>query len=288
MTRKHKLSSVDISTKVVAHYERGGLVDRLLAALKTAGLESGPLSVAQLAPLDQFHSRGLAATVEMAKLLNPPRAAKVLDIGSGVGGPSRYLAATHGCAVTGIDLSPAYVEVATLLAHRTGLSDNVQYRVADALALPFDDGTFDFGWSQHVAMNIANRSKLYAEARRVLRQGGTLAIYDVLAGNGPLHFPVPWASSAESSFLLNQAEMRATLESQGFQISTWIDRTVAAIDWFTELQSQLSTASASSSPGSSLGLHVVMGPEFKAMAANLHRNLTEGRAVVVELLVTRA
>jgi SAM-dependent methyltransferase len=279
---------MNINTKVVAHYEHGGLVDRLLAALKTAGLESGPLSVAQLAPLDQFHSRGLVATVEMAKRLNPPAAAKILDIGSGVGGPSRYLAATYGCAVTGIDLSPAYVEVATLLAHRTGLSDKVQYRVADALALPFGEGTFDIGWSQHVAMNIANRNKLYAEAHRVLRQGGTLAMYDVLAGNGPLHFPVPWAPGPESSFLLNQAETRATLESQGFQVASWIDRTAAAIDWFAELQSKLSTSSAAPPPGSSLGLHVVMGPEFKVMAANLQRNLTEGRAVVVELLVTRA
>jgi ubiquinone/menaquinone biosynthesis C-methylase UbiE len=287
MARKHKLSGMNISTKVVAHYERGGLVDRLLATLKTAGLESGPLSVAQLAPLDQFHSRGLAATVEMAKRLNPPPASKVIDIGSGVGGPSRYLAATYGCSVTGIDLSPAYVEAAIFLAHRTGLSDKVQYRVADALALPFDDGTFDIGWSQHVAMNIANRSKLYAEAHRVLRQGGTLAIYDVLAGDGTLHFPVPWAPSPESSFLLDPAEMRITLESQGFHIASWIDRTAAAIDWFAELQSKLSTAGVAPPPGSSLGLHVIMGPEFKVMAANLQRNLMEGRAVVVELLVTR-
>ncbi|MFX7938290.1 methyltransferase domain-containing protein, partial [Acinetobacter baumannii] len=81
----------------------------------------------------------------------------MIDIGSGLGGPSRYLAKRFGCSVVDVDLSASFVAAATYLADRTGLGDRVTYQQADALALPFPSGSFDVAWTQHVAMNIENR-----------------------------------------------------------------------------------------------------------------------------------
>src|SRR5262249_6841410 len=144
---------MDEAEKVTKHYERSSLLEQLRNVLAASGLGERRLSSKDLAPLDQFHSRGLAATVELAQALPLSEETRVIDIGSGLGGPSRYLAETYGCTVQGIDLSQSFIDAANFLAERSGLAGKVSYQRGNALALPFSSGAFDVAWTQHVAMN---------------------------------------------------------------------------------------------------------------------------------------
>jgi ubiquinone/menaquinone biosynthesis C-methylase UbiE len=267
---------------VIDHYGTTSLLRRVDEALRHAGLGDGRIEWAELAPLDQFHVRGLAATRELAEALGIDSGANLLDVGCGLGGPARFLAATYGCYVTGIDLSEPFVEAARMLTERSGLADKVSFLQADALDLPFADEFFDHAWTQHVAMNIADRAGFYAAIHRVLKPGGRLAIYDVVAGEGgPPTYPVPWARVPGISFLVTPEAMRNGLARAGFKELSWDDKTVACRAWADEVG-----AKRHSSPAP-FGIHTVMGPEFAEMAGNLERNLREGRIRIVQTIVAK-
>src|SRR5260221_6370041 len=207
----------DTNPEIDRHYGRGGLLERLLAALRAAGKDVERLTIDDLQLVDEFHSRRRLATEELARLLASEPGARVLDVGSGLGGPARYLAQVHGCRVSGIDATAEFVAVATELARRTGLADRVDFRHAAAPALPFPDARFDLAWTQNVAMNIADRPRFYAELARVLKPGGRLALQDVTQGaGGPVLYPVPWADTPALSYLRTAAETRALFEQAGF------------------------------------------------------------------------
>src|SRR5215475_7455420 len=129
--------------EVSAHYSRGNLLSRLNAALEEDGVDPNHPSIDALAPYDQFHGRGLEATLEIAGLVRASRADHILDIGSGIGGPARYFANRFGCRVTGIDLTPEFCDVARHLTRLLGLEDRVAFEVGDALGMPFADNNFD-------------------------------------------------------------------------------------------------------------------------------------------------
>ncbi|WP_175959053.1 class I SAM-dependent methyltransferase [Burkholderia pyrrocinia] len=251
------------------HYRATGLTERLKAALAVLGPEDQPFAPRQLDAVDQFHTRGLAATDELAELVGITADMAVLDVGSGIGGPARVLAATRGCRVTGIDLSEPFVDAARYLAQRTGQSGQVSFRTASALDLPFDDGRFDVVLLQHVAMNIADRARLYREIRRVLKPDGKFATYDVVANDSELHYPVPWARTPSTSFLMTADATREAIEAAGFRTLTWQDDTEAAKAWIAQRRA--------SGPPPSPNLGIVLGPDFAQLFANLGRNLVEGR-----------
>jgi sarcosine/dimethylglycine N-methyltransferase len=255
------------------HYRATGLAARLKTALAIFGPEQQRLTSQQLAALDQFHTRGLAATADLARLAGITADMEVLDVGSGVGGPARFLAATYGCRVTGVDLSEPFVDAARYLTERTGQGGQVAFQAGSALDLPFDEGRFDVALLQHVAMNIADRARLYREIRRVLKTGGRFATYDVVLNGGEPHYPVPWARTPATSFLLTAAATREAIEPAGFRNVVWQDDTDAAKAWIAQLRA--------SGPPPSPNLGVVMGPDFAELSANLGRNIVEGRVGIL-------
>lgn len=264
---------------VEQHYAIGDLVAALREALVRAGKHPSALTVDDLSGIDQMHVRGREATRELAQRIGLTADMRVLDVGSGVGGPSRLLAAEYGCHVVGIDLTAEFCRVASAAAHWVGLDDRLEYRHGDALAMPFPDASFDVVWTQHAAMNIADKARLYAEVRRVLKPDGAFAIYDILQGSQmPLHFPVPWAAGPEISFLVTPDALRDLLEAAGFRIESWRDTTQAAREATRKMDERIAAAGAAPPLGGAL-LH---GADFPAKAHNLRRNLDEGRIVLVE------
>ena len=221
-------------------------LDRIERGLAAMGIAPGDaVRPEQLFALDQWHYHGTEAIAAAASTLGLTAASHVLDIGAGVGGPARYL------------------------TERTGLSGQVSFRTASALELPFDDGSFDAVLLQHVAMNISDRPRLYGEIRRVLKAGGRFATFDVVSRGGAPLYPVPWARTPATSFLLTAAATREAIEPAGFRTLAWQDDTEAAKAWIAELR----TAGPPPSPN----LGVVMGADFAQLATNLGRNLVEGR-----------
>lgn len=272
-----------INEAIQTHYTRADLGDVILAALENAGKDLTRLTPEDLAPMDQFHIRGRTATLELAPAAGLHAAMHVLDVGSGVGGTSRCLAKAFGCRVTGIDLTDEYCQAAAMLTAQTGLAHLVDYRQGDATRLPFDDQAFDVVWTEHVAMNIPDKARLYREMHRVLKPGGTLAIYDVLAGpSGPVLFPVPWARTPDTSFLASPEALRRLLEDTGFTVADWSDTTEAARAWFLALAEKIRKEGFPP-----LGFHLLLGPDFKAMAQNQWRNLEEGRIVLAQIVARK-
>lgn len=161
-----------MATDISAHYGRGDLLGRLRAALLADGVDPDHPSVEALAPYDHFHGRGLEATEELADMLEVSASDHILDIGSGIGGPARYIARRFGARVTGIDLTAELCDVARHLTQVLGLEDRVDFKQGDALALPFADASFDGAYSMNVSMNIRDKAGFYAEIHRVLRPGG--------------------------------------------------------------------------------------------------------------------
>jgi SAM-dependent methyltransferase len=266
------------------HYAPGDLATAVLTAIEKTGKDPGRLTPEDLAPMDEFHVRGREATLELARAADLRAGQRVLDVGSGLGGPSRCLARTFACRVTGVDRTGEYCRVATMLAARVGLSHLVTYQQGDALDLPFRDGAFDVAWTQHAAMNIRDKQRLYREMCRVLRHRGMLALYDVLAGpSGPVSFPVPWGRGPEQSFLVTPDELRQLLEAGGFAIERWDDTTAAAVAWYASLSGK------AREPGKPpLGLHVVLGAEFPLMARNLRQGLETGRVVLAQVVARKS
>jgi sarcosine/dimethylglycine N-methyltransferase len=263
----------EVLNRAREHYRATGLLERLKAALAVLGPEDRPLAPQQLSALDHFHTRGLAATADLARLAGIVADMAVLDVGSGVGGPARFLAQTYDCQVAGVDLSEAFVDGARYLTERTGQTGQVSFQTASALDLPFEDGRFDAVFLQHVAMNIADRRGLYREIRRVLKPGGRFATFDVVSNGGELHYPVPWARTPDASFLMTATATREAIEAAGFRTLAWQDDTETAKAWFAQLRA--------AGPPPSPNLSVVMGPDFPQLTSNLARNLSEGRVGIL-------
>lgn len=264
------------------HYGRRDLGEAILAGLRAAGKRFEAVTPDDLAPVDHFHVRGKAATLELARLAGVTRGLRVLDVGGGIGGAARTLAGGSGCAVTVLDLTEEYCRVGEMLTGLTGLSDLVTFRCGSALEIPEASGSFDLVWTEHSSMNIADKERLYAEIYRILRPGGRLALYEIMAGPvTPIHLPVPWARTPAISFLRSPEEIRTVLMDTNLQEVARVDVTDLSLTWFRE---RVTPAEASLPP---LGVHLLLGEDFTAMFRNMVRNLEENRVKILQAVFER-
>ena len=273
------------TTEIRSHYTSGDLLARLVAKLREDGLEPSQATVETLAPYDQFHGRGLAATEDMATLVQVAETDHLLDVGSGIGGPARYLAQRFGCRVSGIDLTPEFCDVARHLTALLGLADRVSVRQGNALAMPFGDATFDGAYSMNVSMNIADKCALYREIHRVLKPGAWLMLSEVVQGpGGEPDFPVPWARTASSSFLSTQAETRANLDASGFTIESLRETTETALAFAA--RSRAVVEAGGKPPHRAVSL--ILGTGAEEATANAARALRERQTLPIELVCRKA
>jgi ubiquinone/menaquinone biosynthesis C-methylase UbiE len=269
---------------ITAHYSRGTLLARLEAALTEDGADPARPTLEALAPYDQFHGRGLEATVEAADLLRPDPAHHLLDIGSGIGGPARYFATRFGCRVTGIDLTPEFCEVAGHLTRLLGLEQRVAFEVGDALATPFPDAAFDGAYSMNVSMNVADKGALYREIHRVLRPGALLVLSEIARGDGgELDFPTPWASSPSTSFLSTPEQTQRGLAEAGFEIL----RLESTLDQALAFGARARAIAERGEKPPHRAVQLIHGELAKQAMANTARGLQEKRIVPIEALARK-
>ncbi|TJX39123.1 MAG: methyltransferase domain-containing protein, partial [Mesorhizobium sp.] len=205
---------------IARHYEISGLEERILAALADTGVDVAHLRAGDLEAVDEFHIGGVAATRDLISQLGLKPGARLLDIGSGIGGPARFVANNAGVDVTGIDLTQSYVDIATSLSRRTGMADKTRFVQGSALDMPFADAGFDVAMILHVGMNLPDKAKLMSEAARVLKPGGVFAVYDVMRlKDGALTFPLPWASNETLSFVATPGDYRSAAAAAGFSVT---------------------------------------------------------------------
>jgi SAM-dependent methyltransferase len=270
-----------IERRVAQHYAQRDLEKTILDALVTAGKDPGSLAAEDLAPIDEFHTGGRQATIELAGQLGFPPGSHVLDVGCGIGGASRYFADVGGCRVTGIDLTEDFIRTAEALARRVGLAERVSYRRASALALPFEPETFDGAYMMHVGMNVQDKAKLFAEVRRVLRKGAAFGVYDVaLTGKGEVRFPLPCATTPDICFMVTADDYRRELDAAGFKIGSVRDRLDVARAFFRQEQAH----AAERNGPAPLGIHLLMPHEAQATFANVVSLFDQGIFAPVEII----
>lgn len=265
--------------KVAKHYGKGGLEQRILDALRQSGLDPGRLTAADLAPVDEFHVGGLEATKELAAQMELRPGMRLLDVGSGIGGPARYFASEDGCQVTGIDLTEEFVQVARSLSRLVKLEGATQFEQASALKMPFEAASFDGAYVLHVGMNLTDKQSVYREVRRVLKPGALFTIFDFLrAGEGAVAFPVPWSATGEESFIEDAKAYRAALDATGFRVERERSRRQYAIE-FTENR----MARMAQGERSALGLQLLIGEQTPLMMRNMLAMMKQGVLEPVEI-----
>lgn len=273
--------SKDRHDEISAHYTLEGLADAIRTGL--AKLDGSGAILDLLGAVDEFHMGGRRATEALAAALALPAGARVLDVGCGLGGTARFLAATSGVEVEGVDLTPAYVEVGQALTRQLGLDDRVRLSVGQAQALPFEPESFDAATMLHVGMNIPDKAAVFAGIARMLKHGGRFAVYDVMrTGAGDISFPVPWAAGPQTSFVGTPSDYEAALNAAGLRPESTEDRRDMALAMFRAMKQRMQEAGPPP-----LGLHLVMGKEAPVKLSNMIAALEAGTVAPVQIIAAK-
>ena len=270
-----------VEPEVANHYTTGGLFERIKAALKANDVDPEKATPDDLKPVDEFHIGGVAATRDLLGQIKVTPSMHLLDIGSGIGGASRFVKGATGCTVTGLDLTPEFVETATALSRMVGLDKGTSFQTGSALDMPFANDSFDAALLLHVGMNIPDKPRLMAEAGRVLKPGASFAVYEVMKTDlDEIDFPVPWANTPETSFLATLEEYQTAAEAAGFTVVATRNRREFALEFFAELRAQLD---ADIPPP--LGLNLLMGETRVIKVKNMVSNISSGRIAPIEMIL---
>lgn len=269
------------NTKTIAdHWGRGDVYGLIVSALNKMSKPLDALTVEDLAPVDHFHARGLAATVELVDRLPIIAGQHILDVGCGLGGPARYIARRFQCTVSGLDITEPFVAAANKLTALLQMEQQVKIEHGDGQHLPYTDSYFDGAYTQHVTMNVADRPGFFSEAYRVLKPGAFFALTEHgLGPKGNPHYPVPWSADGSGSYLVSPSETRSLLEKTGFEAIVVEDtgaKYVAAYKMVVE------KAEKGALPP--LGIHLLTGETALQKTRNAARNIEEGRTHPIQLV----
>ncbi len=263
-----------------AHYSHAELTDRIRTSFEQGGKDLGSLTRDDLTVFDEFHVKGRSATRELADIAGIPEGIRLLDIGCGVGGPARTLAAERGCRVIGLEIVEEYCRAAHRLTASVHLDNRVAYTNGNAGELPFAGGVFDMVWIQHVTMNIEQKRRLFKEIRRVLRTKGRIAMHEVCSGEvSPPIYPVPWASDSSIDFLIKPERLGRLLREAGFESLHWEDVSRESLVWFQKVSPMAIERFSQRKPFP--GIHLLMGETTPQKMINMVKNLEEGRIRIV-------
>jgi len=266
-----------------SYYSPNDLYNKIIEGLNKLGKDLSKITLDDLQPVDEFHIRGDAATKELIKLSAFTPDMHILDVGCGIGGSTRRLAHETGCCVTGIDLSDEYIDTAQRLTQLLNMQERVKFHATSALALPFDDNSFDGVWSLQMNMNVEDKLSWLKETYRVLKPGGRAVLYEVCGRkNSPLYFPVPWAQDSSMSFLVPPESFRAVITAAGFDITVWNDKTDLAQKAFANAKEPVGKPNLPV-----LGVYLLVGDDIQTKAYNLHRNLDEERVSLIETVAVK-
>lgn len=271
------------------HYTHGGLGDAIRAGIAALGKTPETMTLADFAPIDEFHVGGRQASEALLDQLQLVSGMQVLDIGCGIGGAARFAADRYGVQVSGVDLTVEYAAVGQEICGWLGFGGQIELQQGNALELPFADGSFDAAYMMHVGMNIPDKAALCREAARVLKPGGAFAIYDIMrTGTGDLTFPVPWASVVATSAVAPPEEYRDALEGAGLGITSERNRRDFALAFFERLRTGLAKIQRETGGPPPLGLHILMGANAPEKYGNMVANITAGLIAPVEMIARKS
>lgn len=269
---------------IARHYTHGNLLKTLELAFNDLGHTSKSLTLEQLAAVDEFHIGGRQATTHLMEHVQFTDQAKLLDIGCGLGGTTRYLASQYHSQVIGIDLTAEYLNVGKFFNQQLGLSDKINFLQASALSLPFAAHTFNGVTMLHVGMNIDDKLKLFSEVFRCLRKKSYFLIYDVMQSNeGEVFYPLPWSSTAKNSYLATVETYQKTLVEAGFEVLQINNRREFSITFFNQQAEMIKAHGIKPT----LSLQTLIRDDAKRKFINLIDQIKNNTLVPVEIIAIK-